>query len=77
MRNDNNIIFYTYIVLLRNFIIVSVPFVQKKVVFVQNIEKYREELSENTLKVFNRINKSYLLARHCPEFCVNGNRIQL
>lgn len=62
MRNDNNIIFYTYIVLLRNFIIVSVPFVQKKVVFVQNIEKYREELSENTLKVFNRINKSYLLA---------------
>jgi len=64
MRNDNNIIFYTYIVLLRNFIIVSVPFVQKKVVFVQNIEKYREELSENTLKVFNRINKSYLLALH-------------
>ena len=64
MRNDNNIIFYTYIVLLRNLIIVSVPFVQKKVVFVQNIEKYREELSENTLKVFNRINKSYLLALH-------------
>lgn len=64
MRNDNNIIFYTYIVLLRYFIIVSVPFVQKKVVFVQNIEKYREELSENTLKVFNRINKSYLLALH-------------
>lgn len=64
MRNDNNIIFYTYIVLLRNFIMVSVPFVQKKVVFVQNIEKYREELSENTLKVFNRINKSYLLALH-------------
>lgn len=44
-----------FVVLFRNVIIVSVPFVQQKVLFVQNIKKYREELPENTPKVFNRI----------------------